>query len=148
MRGCHVLIIDDDPDICELLRIVFEGAGATVQSILSARDIAKRKSLEEPDLIVMDILMPGVNGWELIRYLSERIATPILVLTGLADPDSVARGLDCGAIDYVTKPFSPAVLLARAKAAVRRVSPPPSISTEHLAVSRSDEATGPQPRMV
>lgn len=122
MEGHRILIIDDDPDICRLLQLLFSTTGALVKTATSATEGLSRLRSLQPDLVLVDLLMPGVDGCQLIRQINEQTCAPILVLSGMADPDSIASGLDCGAADYVTKPFSAAVLLARARAALRQAS--------------------------
>lgn len=119
MEGKRILVIDDDADLVELVRIAFAHAGAEVYSALDGREGLFRFGECHPDLILLDVMMPDLNGWETCRLFREFTDVPIIFLTALSEEAEVVRGLDCGAVDYVAKPFSPKVLLARARVALR-----------------------------
>lgn len=120
----HILIVDDDPHITELLRRVLAYEGYTVASAATGAEALDRTLERPPDVIVLDIMLPGMDGLEVTRRL--RAAgdnVPILLLTARdAVPDRVA-GLETGADDYLVKPFAPEELLARVKALLRRGQP-------------------------
>jgi two-component system KDP operon response regulator KdpE len=123
MNGRKVLIIEDDPRMLGLVERIFERAGAEVYTAAGGREGVRQFLLRRPDLVILDVMMPGMDGWEVagrIRHLSD---IPILFLTALDQQGDIARGYECGAADYVTKPFSVSVLLARAEAIVRRRPP-------------------------
>jgi two-component system response regulator MprA len=117
----HVLIVDDDPRITDLLRRVMAYEGYSV-AIAPSGDEALRRSLERaPDVIVLDIMLPGMDGLEVVRRL--RAAgdnVPILLLTARDSVSDRVKGLETGADDYLVKPFAPEELLARLKALLRR----------------------------
>jgi two-component system KDP operon response regulator KdpE len=119
VRGKRVLIIDDDPEMVELVRLVFAREGAEVYAAADGREGICRYGECRPDLILLDVMMPRLDGWKTCRLLREFTDVPIIFLTALSREQEVVRGLDCGAVDYVTKPFSPQVLLARARVALR-----------------------------
>jgi two-component system KDP operon response regulator KdpE len=119
MRGKRILIIDDDAEMLALLKLVFSGAGAVVYTALDGREGVGQCSVCRPDLVLLDVLMPVLDGWETCRLIRRLSDVPIIFLTAMARENDIVRGLDCGAVDYVTKPFSPRVLLARARAALR-----------------------------
>jgi two-component system KDP operon response regulator KdpE len=122
MDGKRILIIDDDPYMRQLLETIFVESGA---EIVSARDGAEGLRLlyhHRPDLVVLDIKMPGKSGWEVCTQIREMSTVPIIMLTSLNSDDDVVRALESGAVDYVTKPFSNKVLLARARAALRQAA--------------------------
>ena len=115
-----ILIIDDDEDFVRLLRYQLEGEGFAV---LTAHDgVGGIQILQEwePDLVLLDLMLPRMNGWETCRRIRECSEVPIIMLTALARNGDIVRGLKLGADDYVTKPFSQSELVARIEAALRR----------------------------
>jgi two-component system KDP operon response regulator KdpE len=119
VRGTRILVIDDDAEIVELVRLIFAGEGAEVYSAIDGREGICEFGACRPDLILLDIMMPQMDGWETCRLLREFTDVPIIFLTALNGERDMIRGLDCGAVDYVTKPFSAEILLARARVALR-----------------------------
>jgi two-component system response regulator MprA len=119
-----ILIVDDDPNICSVLRrgLRFEGYAVCIaRDGLQALEVART---EPPDLVVLDVMLPGMDGIEVCRRLRRGTAAPILMLTARdAVPDRIA-GLDSGADDYLVKPFDFDELLARIRALLRRAQPP------------------------
>jgi DNA-binding response OmpR family regulator len=119
-----VLVVDDDPKIRELLRLYVERAGhRTVMADdgPAAIDAARR---HRPDLVLLDIMLPGLDGFEVCRLLREESDAPILLLTARSGDSDKVLGLDTGADDYIVKPFSPRELMARIRAHLRRTRPP------------------------
>ena len=119
-----ILIIEDEPQIARLARDYLEKHGYRVLVAgdgLTGLAAARRES---PDLVLLDLLLPGMDGRELCRRLRAESAVPIIMLTALAEDSDQIVGLELGADDYLTKPFSPAVLVARVRAALRRVGTP------------------------
>lgn len=121
----HILIVDDEEDILELVtyNIVREGYQATC--LTSGEKVLKTAESESIDLIVLDLMLPGISGIEVIRQLKKKSATssiPVIMLTAKGEEHDIIFGLELGADDYVTKPFSPKVLIARIKAVIRRYS--------------------------
>jgi two-component system KDP operon response regulator KdpE len=120
VKGHRILVVDDDPSMLELIKTIFANEGGHVYTAASGQEGLRRLHDCQPQLIILDVMMPGMDGWQLcniIRHLSD---VPILFLTALGEEDDVVRGLDLGAVDYVSKPFTPKVLLARARAALRQ----------------------------
>jgi two-component system, OmpR family, response regulator ResD len=116
----HVLVVEDDPILSNMLRLYLEKEGHIVAV---ARDGASGLSaaLEGPvDLVLLDLMLPVMDGWEVCRALRRQSQVPILLLTALDQEHQKVQGLDIGADDYVTKPFSMAELLARVRAMIRR----------------------------
>ncbi|MHA3980022.1 response regulator [Halovulum sp. GXIMD14794] len=121
LPDAHILVVDDDERIRDLLKKFLSRNGYLVST---ARDAAHaRKLLDglEFDLLVVDVMMPGEDGFTLTRALSDQIATPILLLTAKGDADDRIKGLEAGADDYLPKPFEPRELLLRINAILRRV---------------------------
>ncbi len=118
----HILLIDDDPSLTDPLRAAFEEAGYTVTVAHNGQD-GLRKALEsQPDVIVLDVIMPGMSGWEVCQQLRQHSPVPIIMLTALGDSVDRIRGLELGADDYLVKPFGFQELLAHVKAMLRRVT--------------------------
>ncbi|WP_218352273.1 phosphate regulon transcriptional regulator PhoB [Alteromonas lipotrueiana] len=121
-----VLLVEDEAPIREMLKLVLDQAGFTTVEA-EDYDIAKEKICEPyPDLILLDWMLPGGSGVQLAKGLKQHEFTreiPVIMLTARGEEDDKIRGLDAGADDYITKPFSPKELIARIKAVMRRVTP-------------------------
>jgi two-component system phosphate regulon response regulator PhoB len=118
-----ILIIDDEEDILELIRYNLVREGYSVEGVTSGEDALARARTEVPDLVVLDLMLPGVDGLEVCRFLKNDATTshiPIIMLTAKGEDADIVTGLELGADDYVIKPFSPRVLVARIRAALRR----------------------------
>jgi DNA-binding response OmpR family regulator len=125
MTGSHVLIIEDDPVLLRGLRDNFAAKGCVVESAADGEKGLERALAGSPDLIVLDIMLPKVNGYEICRAVRESgLQMPIIMLTARGQEEDVILGLNLGADDYVTKPFRVRELLARANAFLRRRSTP------------------------
>lgn len=115
-----ILVVDDDPHIRRLVKMIMRGEGFEV---LEAADGAKAmRTLEaaKADLVILDIMMPGMDGWELCRELREHYDLPLLMLTALGDTEQKVKGFDLGTDDYLVKPFESRELVARVKALLKR----------------------------
>ena len=119
----RVLIIEDDRRIAELLRAYLARDNHEVVVAFDGREGLRRFGEVVPDLVILDLMLPGVHGRDVSRAIRTRSTVPILMLTALDDDRDVIAGLDLGADDYVTKPFKPAVLMARVRALLRRGDP-------------------------
>lgn len=120
LAGVTVLVIEDEESITQLVRLYLEQLGARV---LAAEDGAAGLALFErdrPDLIILDLMLPELDGWEVCQRIRRTSSTPILMLTARRTEDDRVRGLELGADDYVTKPFSPRELASRVRAILRR----------------------------
>lgn len=120
MRGKTILVIDDDLNIRKMTEHMFTREGARVITASDGLDGLRKFYEYRPDLIILDIMMPEEDGWETCRSLRKFSDVPIVMLTALKTDEDITRGLNYGADDFVTKPFSPGVLLARARAVLRR----------------------------
>jgi DNA-binding response OmpR family regulator len=119
----RVLVVEDDPDIAELVARYLEKAGYAVERVSSGRDALDAVRARVPDLIVLDVMLPHVDGLEVCRLLraNEHTASiPIIMLTARAEESERIVGLEMGADDYLAKPFSPNELVARVRALLRR----------------------------
>ena len=124
----HVLIIEDEEDILALVHYNFVRNGYKADMTTSGEEGLSMARQLIPDLILLDLMLPGLDGLEVCRQLKEEKATaeiPVIMMTAKGEEADIVKGLEMGADDYVTKPFSPQVLLARAKTVLRR-----SVSTE------------------
>jgi DNA-binding response OmpR family regulator len=121
MGGASVLIVEDEPALSRGLKDNFESRGYRVRMARDGREGMAAALADPPDLLVLDIMLPGMNGYEICRTLrARRIECPIIMLTAKGREDDIVRGLELGADDYMTKPFSIRELLARAQAFLRR----------------------------
>jgi DNA-binding response OmpR family regulator len=119
----HILVVDDERDILELVKYNLEKEGYRVTTVATGEDALSQARKRMPDLVVLDLMLPGVDGLEVCRRLKGDAATqaiPIVMLTAKGTEADVVAGLELGASDYVTKPFSPRVLAARVRAVLRR----------------------------
>jgi DNA-binding response OmpR family regulator len=115
-----VLLVDDDAELVDLLRYALRREGYTVLTALDGEQALQRWEAERPDLILLDGILPKVDGFEVCRRVRHASATPIIMLTARDEEADVLRGLQLGADDYVTKPFSARVLAARMRAILGR----------------------------
>lgn len=123
MQKFKVLVADDDPNICEIIRLYFEKQQIeliTVHDGVAALEVVEKKS---PDIIILDVMMPKMDGHEACRQIRKKSDIPIIMLTAKGEEIDRVLGLELGADDYVTKPFSPRELVARIKAIFRRMQP-------------------------
>jgi DNA-binding response OmpR family regulator len=116
-----ILLADDDPDLVAVTGFALQQAGFLVVKAGDGVRALEAVEAEQPDLIVLDINMPRMNGFEFLKQLRARNTTPVLVLTVRSEEEDIVRMLESGADDYLTKPFSPRVLVSRVKALLRRV---------------------------
>ena len=115
-----ILIVDDEPAIVELARLYLEQDGFRVEAATSGPAALEAVEQRRPDLVILDVMLPGLDGFGVCRELRKRGDTPILMLTARADDTDKIVGLELGADDYLTKPFNPRELSARVKAILRR----------------------------
>jgi two-component system response regulator MprA len=122
-REAHVLVVDDDPRMLSMMRRVLEVDGYAV-TVAPDGDEALHVLRSEPiDLLILDVMMPGRDGFEVCRTVRRESGLPILMLTARDEATDKVTGLDCGADDYVVKPFNPDELMARVRALLRRLQP-------------------------
>lgn len=119
----RILVIDDELSIRRMLHVLLEGAGHTMISADDASHGLHSLALEKPELLILDLGLPDMDGLEVLRRLREWTAVPVLILSARPDPADKVSALDLGADDYLTKPFDAHELLARLRALLRRVTP-------------------------
>ncbi|MDF4353701.1 DNA-binding response regulator [Vibrio parahaemolyticus] len=117
----RILIVDDDVPLCELLEVVLQDEGYTVSSVHCGESALQYMEKTPVDLVLLDVMLPNLNGMQVARRICQRFATPILMLTALNDENSMLDGYQAGADQYIGKPFNVAELLMRIKAILRRV---------------------------
>ncbi|OGO44523.1 MAG: DNA-binding response regulator [Chloroflexi bacterium RBG_16_60_22] len=119
--GKRVLVVDDDVKTVELVKLYLNRDGYRVLTAYEGNEALRLARESHPDLIVLDLMLPGIDGLEICRVLRAESDVPIIMLTARATDDDRLAGLDTGADDYVTKPFSPRELAARVRAVLRRL---------------------------
>ncbi len=132
-----VLLIEDDESITRLLRLYLNDAGFRVLTATDGRAGLALHDAERPDLVVLDLMLPGLDGWQVCRRIRARASTPILMLTARESEQDRIAGLDLGADDSVTKPFSPRELVSRVRAILRRAGAPDGAATSLRQDARS-----------
>ncbi len=115
-----ILVVDDEISIQELVRLYLEKEGFRVESAGSGKEALERIDVVKPSLVVLDIMLPDMNGFDVCRELRQRADVPVLMLTARKDDIDKILGLEMGADDYLTKPFNPRELVARIRAVLRR----------------------------
>jgi len=124
-----ILIVDDEEDTVHLISMLLEKRGFETIKAFSAEEALRKAYRHQPDLALLDIMMPDMDGWEICKRIREMSDVPIIFLTARSDVKDVVRGLEMGADDYVTKPYDNDELVARVRAHLRR-SPRPNMSEE------------------
>ena len=130
----HILVVDDDKGIRELVKEYLDQNNFITSTAKDAKDAYEKTKLVKFDLIILDVMMPKMDGFETLALLRETSNVPVIMLTARGDEDDRVRGLELGADDYVTKPFSPRELVSRVRAVLRRVEPPKGSGGEPIEV--------------
>jgi DNA-binding response OmpR family regulator len=120
MAASLVLVADDERNIQELARLYLTNDGFLVETAANGREALEKARAASPNLILLDIMMPEIDGWEVCRELRRESDVPIIIITARGDDVDKVVGLELGADDYITKPFNPRELIARVKAVLRR----------------------------
>lgn len=116
----RILVVDDDPGISEMIAILLESEGYDVSVCANGSNVLALFHAEQPDLVLLDVMLPGLDGVSVCRQLREESDVPIIMMSAKTDSVDVIAGLEAGADDYVTKPFENSVLLARVRVRLRR----------------------------
>ena len=116
-----ILVVDDDKNICELLRLYLEKEGYTVVLSHDGEEALAKFNALNPDMILLDIMLPGLDGWQVCREVLKKSNVPIIMLTAKGETFDKVLGLELGADDYVVKPFDTKEVVARIKAVLRRI---------------------------
>ena len=120
----RILIVDDDLELCELLTEYLTGEGFSIDAVQSGTDGVQRAQTGDYRLVVLDVMLPGIDGFEVLRRIRARSTIPILMLTARGEDMDRIMGLESGADDYLSKPFNPRELVARLRAILRRLNQP------------------------
>lgn len=134
----QILVVDDEERMRTLVRAYFEKEGFAVEEAANGEEAIKKTAQKAYDLIVLDLMLPRVDGWSVCRKIREKSTVPIIMLTARGEEEERLLGFDLGADDYVVKPFSPRELVARARALLRRTNSatenPEMIQTGYLTI--------------
>ena len=122
MQKEKILVVDDEKNICDLLRMYLEKEGYSVVIAYTGLDAVNMFASENPDLVLLDVKLPQLDGWQVCREISKTNETPIIMLTAKDEVFDKVLGLELGADDYITKPFDTKELVARIKAVLRRTT--------------------------
>jgi len=125
-----IMVVDDDQDLAEMLGIVLNGAGFEVDLVNRGDEAMELFRAQSPDLVLLDVMLPGIDGIEVARRMRAESMVPIVMLTAKGDTHDVVLGLEAGADDYMVKPFEPSELVARIKVRLRRVPAEPTDSLQ------------------
>lgn len=137
-----ILVVDDEQDICEILQYNLDTEGYEVETANSAEEALRLIAISVPDLILLDVMMGDMSGFQMARKLKEDNSTaqiPIIFTTALDDEDNIVKGLNIGADDYIAKPLSIKEVKARVKAVLRRRAPTLSPQVSEIKVGQSNE---------
>ena len=118
----RVLVVDDDKNICELLRLYLEKEGYGVILAHDGEEAVVKFNALKPDIILLDIMLPGIDGWQVCREVRQSSKVPIIMLTARSEERDELQGFDLGVDEYISKPFSPKILVARVNAILRRAN--------------------------
>ena len=136
MSQIKVLIADDDKNIVELLRLYIEKEGYLAVTALNGKEAINLFNKEKPDLVVLDIMMPEADGWQVCKEIRKIDDTPIIMLTAKGETFDKVLGLELGADDYMVKPFETKELMARIKAVLRRYESKEKTTTDEISYDR------------
>jgi len=136
MNVGKILIVDDDRNICELLRLYSENDGYTIAMAYDGEEAIQKFSEFHPDIILLDIMLPKKDGWEVCREIRKTSDCPIIMLTAKGESFDKVLGLELGADDYVVKPFEPKEVMARIKAVLRRTTKSPDDEVKQVSYDK------------
>lgn len=133
-----VMVVDDDQDLAEMLSIVLTGAGMEVDLVSRGDQVMDLFNTNPPDLILLDVMLPGIDGVQVCKIIRETSMVPIVMLTAKGDTQDVVLGLEAGADDYMVKPFKPQELVARINTRLRRSTKVGSLSIGSLVIDQME----------
>jgi two-component system, OmpR family, KDP operon response regulator KdpE len=122
VSGARILVVDDEPQMLRSLRLILTGHGYDVTAVATGEEALDEAARHLPDVLLLDLMLPGIDGLEVCRRIRERAAVPIIVLSARGEEQVKVQALDLGADDYLTKPFGSAELLARVRVALRHTA--------------------------
>ena len=148
MANQTILVVDDEQNIRDLAKLYLEKEGYVVETAVDGAEALRKVKASPPTLMVLDLMLPEVDGWEVCRQIRSESNLPILMLTARDDDIDKIVGLEMGADDYLTKPFNPRELVARVRAVLRRVEPTQKASGVEEARTVGDVTVDPASREV
>ena len=119
-RVARILVVDDDQFILDIITEVLDSAGFEVKTFLEGQSVIDFLAQNPADLVLLDIRLPGPNGYQVLKELHKNSAIPVIMLTGVTEPEALMTSLELGAVDYIKKPFQGRELVARIRAKLRR----------------------------
>jgi two-component system response regulator CpxR len=138
----HILLVDDDAELCALLREFLQREGFTVECAHEGHLGLEMAGRPNVDLVVLDVMLPGIDGFEILKRLRQHSKVPVMMLTARGEDVDRIVGLELGADDYLAKPFNPRELVARIRAILRRYAPRPAAPSNRLEVNGVTLDTG------
>lgn len=148
MSTPKILVVDDEPSIVEVVTIYLERSGYSVTTAADGQSALRAMATEMPDLVVLDLMLPEVDGLEITRRLRAEGNTPIIMLTARKEEADRVLGLELGADDYVVKPFSPMELVSRVRAVLRRTHGSQTEGSDEKPLTFDDMTVNPTTRLV
>ena len=148
MSDISILVVEDEPAVAEVVSLYLRRAGYAVRVVNTGPAAVREFDTQPPTLIVLDLMLPGLDGLAITRHVRERGDTPIIMLTARSQETDRIAGLEMGADDYVTKPFSPQELVSRVRAVLRRAKPSGASEAIERALTFDDLSIDPQTRLV
>lgn len=138
MSNGKILVVDDDKNICELLRLYMENDGYTVSLAYDGESALKGFNDFKPDIVLLDIMLPKMDGWQVCREIRKTSDTPIIMVTAKGETFDKVLGLELGADDYIVKPFETKEVMARIKAVLRRTNTSPQNEVKEVKYDKLD----------
>ena len=132
MSAGKIMVVDDDTNICEILRLYLEKEDFQVVIANTGNDALRLFETERPDFVLLDIILPGLDGWQVCREIRKQSQCPIIMITAKGETFDTVLGLELGADDYITKPFESKVVVARIRAVLRRTGQPSSMPIKEV----------------
>ena len=148
MADVSILVVEDEPAVAEVVSLYLRRAGYVVRVVDTGPAAVREFDTQPPTLIVLDLMLPGLDGLAITRHVRERGDTPIIMLTARSQETDRIAGLEMGADDYVTKPFSPQEFVSRVRAVLRRAKPSGASEAIERALTFDDLSIDPQTRLV
>jgi DNA-binding response OmpR family regulator len=152
MSDISILVVEDEPAVAEVVSLYLRRAGYAVRVVDTGPAAVREFDTQPPTLIILDLMLPGLDGWAVTRHVRGRGdtpgGTPIIILTARSQETDRIAGLEMGADDYVTKPFSPQELVSRVRAVLRRSKPSDTVEAIERALTFDDLSIDPQTRLV
>jgi DNA-binding response OmpR family regulator len=148
MPETSILVVEDEPAVAEVVGLYLRRAGYAVRVVDNGQTALREIDQQPPQLIILDLMLPGVDGWAITRKVRECGDTPIIMLTARSQETDRIAGLEMGADDYMTKPFSPQELVSRVRAVLRRSKPPGTDEASERALTFADLSIDPRTRLV